>query len=193
MEKYVFDEKAKALLESSCVPFAIYQFLDDRVVTHVVTDGFCDIMGVDRATVYDSMENHLYDSDHPDDVARLGNAVIEFATFWRRIVLPAFGGETIIPLCPLPIGLIRSMILMATLHPGCSRGILTLGKIGVIFSKSHLPIATSGLYPFTVSRRRRAANLSFSFLALQIPFKISPVLRLNLIFPVHRFPCVSWI
>ncbi|MBP8969478.1 MAG: EAL domain-containing protein [Lachnospiraceae bacterium] len=80
MEKYVFDEKAKALLESSCVPFAIYQFLDNRVVTHLVTDGFCDIMGVDRATVYDSMENHLYDADHPDDVARLGNAVIEFAT-----------------------------------------------------------------------------------------------------------------
>ena len=80
MEKYVFDEKAKALLESSCVPFAIFQFLDNRVVTHLVTDGFCDIMCVDRETVYDSMENHLYDSDHPDDVARLGNAAIEFAT-----------------------------------------------------------------------------------------------------------------
>ena len=80
MGKYVFDTNAKALLESSCVPFAIFQFCDDMVVTHLVTDGFCDIMGVDRATVYDSMEHHLYDVDHPDDRARLGNAVIEFAT-----------------------------------------------------------------------------------------------------------------
>ena len=80
MEKYVFDENAKALLESSCVPFAIFQFLDDRVVTHLLTDGFLDIVGVDRKTAYERMENHIYDNDHPDDIARLGNAVIEFAT-----------------------------------------------------------------------------------------------------------------
>ena len=80
MEKYVFDDNAKALLESSCVPFAIFQFLDGRVVTHLLTDGFLNIVGMDRETAYDHMENHIYDNDHPDDVARLGNAVIDFAT-----------------------------------------------------------------------------------------------------------------
>jgi len=38
--------------------------------------------------------------------------VILFAIFWSRMVLPAFGGETISPLCPLPMGQIRSIILM---------------------------------------------------------------------------------
>ena len=80
MEKYVFADNAKALLESSCVPFAIFQFLDGRVVTHLLTDGFLDIVGMDRKTAHDRMDNHIYDNDHPDDVARLGNAVIEFAS-----------------------------------------------------------------------------------------------------------------
>ncbi len=80
MEKYVFDKKTKEILESSCVPFAIFQFLDNRVVTHIITDGLCEIVGLDREQAYDQMENHLYDVDHPDDVARLGNAVIEFAS-----------------------------------------------------------------------------------------------------------------
>ena len=80
MEEYVFDDNAKKLLESSCVPFAIFQFLDGRVVTHLLTDGFLNIVGMDRETAYDHMENHIYDNDHPDDVARLGNAVIDFAT-----------------------------------------------------------------------------------------------------------------
>ena len=80
LEKYVFDKKIKEVLESSCVPFAIFQFLDDRVVTHVITDGFLDIVGLDRKQAYDQMENHLYDNDHPDDVARIGNATLDFAS-----------------------------------------------------------------------------------------------------------------
>ena len=80
MKKYVFDKKIKEVLESSCVPFAIFQFLDDRVVTHVITDGLLDIIGLDRKQAYDQMENHLYDNDHPDDVARIGNATLDFAS-----------------------------------------------------------------------------------------------------------------
>ncbi len=80
MEKYVFDEKTKQILESSCVPFAIFQFLEDRVVTQIITDGLRDIVGMSREDAYEHMANHIYDNDHPDDVARLGNAVIEFAT-----------------------------------------------------------------------------------------------------------------
>ena len=33
----------------------------------------------------------------------------EWAMFWRIIVFPALGGETINDLCPLPIGLTRSI------------------------------------------------------------------------------------
>jgi hypothetical protein len=36
-------------------------------------------------------------------------SMMEFAIFCISIVLPAFGGETIRPRCPLPIGDIRSI------------------------------------------------------------------------------------
>ncbi len=80
MEKYVFDENTKQILESSCVPFAIFQFMEDRVVTHLITDGLCEIVGLSREQAYDLMSNHIYDNDHPDDVARVGNAALEFAS-----------------------------------------------------------------------------------------------------------------
>ena len=37
--------------------------------------------------------------------------IISFASVERSIVFPAFGGETISPLCPFPIGETRSIIL----------------------------------------------------------------------------------
>lgn len=80
MEKYVFDKNTKQILESSCVPFAIFQFMEDRVITHLITDGLCEIVGLSREQAYDLMSNHIYDNDHPDDVARLGNAALEFAS-----------------------------------------------------------------------------------------------------------------
>ena len=39
--------------------------------------------------------------------------LILLATFFNNVVFPTFGGATIIPLCPFPIGHIRSIILVA--------------------------------------------------------------------------------
>jgi hypothetical protein len=72
------------------------------------------------------------------------DAVTDFAISFNRVVLPAFGWETIIPRCPLPIGEIRSTILIATLLPGLSKRILSLGKIGVRSSKFFLCWITLG-------------------------------------------------
>ena len=49
------------------------------------------------------------------------------ATFWSRIVLPAFGGETIIPLWPLPIGEKRSIILVEMSSFSVSKSSLSSG------------------------------------------------------------------
>ena len=57
------------------------------------------------------------------------------ATSFNRVVLPAFGGDTIIPLCPLPMGLNKSMTRIATGQPKRSIFSLLFGKIGVISSK----------------------------------------------------------
>ena len=85
---------------------------------------------------------------------------IEFAICLSSVVLPALGCATIIPLCPFPIGLIRSTILIATLLSGSSRCILSLGNIGVSFSNG-LRLATSATEnPFTVLIYKRALNFS---------------------------------
>ncbi len=50
-----------------------------------------------------------------------------FAIFFRIVVLPAFGGATIIPLCPLPMGAIISIILIAISMWAVSNFILLSG------------------------------------------------------------------
>ncbi len=53
---------------------------ENRVEVIAVSDGFLDLFKIDRATAYDELNNHIYDRDHPGDVARLGNATLRFAT-----------------------------------------------------------------------------------------------------------------
>ena len=60
MKKYVFTGEKRSALESLRQPFAIYQFIDKRVVTLLLSDGFCDLFGYkdDRASaIYDMAVN----------------------------------------------------------------------------------------------------------------------------------------
>ncbi len=103
------------------------------------------------------------------------------AIFFIKVVLPAFGGDTIKPLCPFPIGDTRSIIRVARsfLCFLFSKVILWLGKIGVKSSKGRRRGAFSGSSPLTAVTYNRALNLSPSFVCLVLPDTISPVLRLN--------------
>ena len=68
MKKYEFTAEQKALMESMRVPFAVYQFLDKRVVTLALSDGFCELFGYsDRKQAYYDMDHNMYKNDHPDD------------------------------------------------------------------------------------------------------------------------------
>ena len=60
---------------------------------------------------------------------------MDLATSLRSVVLPAFGGDTIIPLCPLPMGEIRSVIRMAILLWLPLQAQALIGKMGVMSSK----------------------------------------------------------
>ena len=75
--------------------------------------------------------------------------LILFAIAFSRVVLPAFGGDTIIPLCPFPIGESRSTIRIATGAPVSSSEIRSFGKIGVRSSNGFRFAATDGSIPFT--------------------------------------------
>lgn len=83
MEKYRYNAKEQAFMEGSCIPFAVYQFVNKRVITIVLTDGFCDLFGFDKndkSFVYDFMDNNMYRDTHPDDLVDLADAAYRFAT-----------------------------------------------------------------------------------------------------------------
>lgn len=81
MEKYQFTKEQQKLFESSLIPFALYQFLDKRVVTLVLSKGFCDLFGyTDIKKAYDDMDNNMYVDTHVDDIAYIADAAIKFAT-----------------------------------------------------------------------------------------------------------------
>ena len=71
-----------------------------------------------------------------DTLEALDGAAGLRATSFSRVVFPALGGDTIMPRCPLPMGLTRSITLMATLLPGVSSLMRSSGKMGVISSKA---------------------------------------------------------
>lgn len=79
-EKYRFDPGIQETLERLSVPFAVYQFLDSRVVTLVLSDGFCQFFGYDdRAQACYDMDHDMYWGVHPDDAARIANEALRFA------------------------------------------------------------------------------------------------------------------
>ena len=81
MEKYIFTEEKRSALESLRPPFAVYQFINKRVVTVLVSNGFCDLFGyTNRGDAVCDMDNNMYKNVHPDDVARIANAAVRFAT-----------------------------------------------------------------------------------------------------------------
>ena len=81
MEKYRFDPAVFAALEKLRCPLAVYQFLEKRVVTIMLSDGFCDLFGFDdKAEAYYMMDHDMYEATHPDDRARIANAAFRFAT-----------------------------------------------------------------------------------------------------------------
>ena len=81
MERYSFTQEQLALIEGMRAPFAVYQFVDKRVVTLALSDGFCRLFGYDdREEAYYDMDYNMYKDTHPDDVARIANAAFRFAT-----------------------------------------------------------------------------------------------------------------
>ena len=81
MEKYQYSSSERKLLEELATPFAVYQFLDKRVVTLILSDGFCELFGYDRREdAYRYMDNDMYRDAHPDDVSRIADAAFRFAT-----------------------------------------------------------------------------------------------------------------
>lgn len=80
MKKYEFQPDAMKLMQESCIPFAVYQFLEKRVYTLVLSKGFLELFGLDSyEDAVDLMDNNMYRDAHPDDVSRIADAAVRFA------------------------------------------------------------------------------------------------------------------
>ena len=80
MDRYRFSEQERKAIESLQTPFAVYQFLNKRVVTLALSDGFLRLLGyTDREQAVWDMDHNMYKDAHPDDITRIANAAVRFA------------------------------------------------------------------------------------------------------------------
>ncbi len=80
MEKYQYNSIEQAILEKSGIPLAIYQYVDNKVATILLSEGFMKLFGyVDRESTYHLMNNDMYRNVHPDDIDRVKEAALRLA------------------------------------------------------------------------------------------------------------------
>ncbi|MBQ7582982.1 MAG: EAL domain-containing protein [Lachnospiraceae bacterium] len=81
MDRYQYSREELDFIEKSCIPYAIYQFIDNRVVTLALTKGFLELSGINgREEAYRLMDEDMYRDVHPDDVMKIADAAVDFAT-----------------------------------------------------------------------------------------------------------------
>ena len=77
---YAFSAESRRALE--CLPHALaaYQYVNGKIVTLLVTDGFCQFTGSRREQLTNSLNSDMFGKVHPNDVERLAKLGYEFAT-----------------------------------------------------------------------------------------------------------------
>ena len=79
LEMYRLSDEERVILESLPSPLAVYQFVDRHIHVLAVSDGYLRMFGLeDRAEAYRSLEKNVFQNVHPDDVARMSEAMHRF-------------------------------------------------------------------------------------------------------------------
>ena len=80
MKRYRYNPVERAFLENSVIPCAVYQYVDERVVTLVLSKGFLDLFELEEGEeAYALMDNDMYRLSHPDDIPRIKEVAASFA------------------------------------------------------------------------------------------------------------------
>ena len=77
---YEFSQEARQILEASKVASAILQVGEDGYHVLLVSDGACELFGLDRPRLTQYLNNKSYGKMHPDDAGRLLEASRSLAT-----------------------------------------------------------------------------------------------------------------
>ena len=82
MERYQYPADELAFIERSKIPFGVFQFIDKRLVTIALAQGFCDLFDFNSLEeAYISMENNMYSCIHNDDIARISDVAFRFVAY----------------------------------------------------------------------------------------------------------------
>ena len=79
MEQYQISSDVEHVLKSSCIPFAIYTFNNEKIKTLLITDGFCELFDLTEDQAYELMDNNMYKHCHPEDRAHIADLGVKFA------------------------------------------------------------------------------------------------------------------
>ena len=82
MKLYQYSEQELKLIEESIVPIAVYQYVNKRVLTIAVSDGFREYLGLSSIEeTLELMNKDLFHFTHPDDVVEMTDAAVRFAVY----------------------------------------------------------------------------------------------------------------
>jgi len=76
---YIFPEETRKAYEAQPIPAVYYQFIDEKIVPVLVTDGFCRQVGFSRPQAMALLSGGKFESMHPDDAGRVAHISMEFA------------------------------------------------------------------------------------------------------------------
>lgn len=80
MKKSDFSKEDIFLLENCHIPCGIFQYTNNKIISLVLSVGFMELFDLkDREEAYNIMDNDMYRFCHPEDVAEVEEATIQFA------------------------------------------------------------------------------------------------------------------
>lgn len=77
---YLFSNDHRAAYEMFPMPLGIFQYINGKVVTLLVSDGLCNFIGEERSQLIDHFNNNMFGNVHPDDAEMLARLGYRFAT-----------------------------------------------------------------------------------------------------------------
>ena len=77
---YVFPDELRKAYESQPIAMVYDQLIEGKAVPLLITDGFCELVGLDRDHAMEWFREGQYERLHPDDVGRVKRVSVEFAS-----------------------------------------------------------------------------------------------------------------
>ena len=76
---YIFPDDVRKVYEGMPSAFVYDQYIDGKVVPLLVSDGFCEMVGLDREHAMAWFKEGQFERLHPDDVGRVVRVSVDFA------------------------------------------------------------------------------------------------------------------